>query len=322
MRRACSAGRRTIWWYVKRTRDVAVLGEVGVPGGVGGLLGAGLGVELPAVALQHDRRADDPEVDLVAGDAGVELVRRQPVRARTASRIAGSRTLSTGLPSISHSSRAVAERRHAVTAAPGVAVDGAAQGDRRGQPGRHDVADGAPTAAGSTAPRSHSSRSTLRRADVGLEHRRRGRFRSRGRWTITPSSSGLRAALGRSPRPGRRPAAGCPTAGPPTGATPATPARQHGRGDRCSRPRRTRQPGDARVHAARGVRRRGPGTSSALLMPGSLGGAPGDQTVVVRGVGGEVESVHARPGGRAGRRKGTGRGQSRSRDAARPGSAV
>ena len=65
-----------------------------------------LGVVAPAVALEDDRAVDDPEVDLVATDAGVELDRREPVRRATSLRMAVSSTLSTGLPSMTHSSSA------------------------------------------------------------------------------------------------------------------------------------------------------------------------------------------------------------------------
>ena len=60
------AGRRISWRYVKRTRDVAGGGELGVAHPVALELGPVATVAVPAVALEHDRRADEPEVDLVA----------------------------------------------------------------------------------------------------------------------------------------------------------------------------------------------------------------------------------------------------------------
>ena len=109
-------------------------------------------------------------------------------------RIAGSSTLSTGLPSINHSSSAL--RKAGTPWRPRREWRSIAARSATGDASRAVMTcpTAAGTAAGSTAPRSHSSRSTF---VVGMCSFCTGlrSLRSRGRCTSTPGRSGLRVAV-------------------------------------------------------------------------------------------------------------------------------
>ena len=152
-----SPGRRDDGPVREPQHDEAQRGELGVPRAVPLEPDPVEAVGRPAVALQHDRAVDDPEVDLVAGDHRVELGRRQAVAGEqpahrrledAVDRLAvehpvGSAARSAGTPGRPRRlCRAIAAQSAAGDAMPVVTTWPTAPG----------------TAAGSRAPRSHSVR--------------------------------------------------------------------------------------------------------------------------------------------------------------------
>ena len=216
--------------------------------------------------------------------------------------IAGSSTLSTGLPSSTHSSSDVAERRHAVRGRAGRAARPpvrSATGDaspwsRRGRRRRGPPADrprrGRRACEGCWWP------------DVLAQHRRQVHVVARPVHDDADRAVDCAGCAGRaSRRSGRRPVGGCPRGGPPTGATRAAPepAARTPAAIACSRGRR-------RAEQPR-RRRRCTGSSSPPLRravprrrreAGRLAASARDEAVVVGGVQSSSAEVHTRHGGR------------------------
>ena len=145
-----------------------------------------------------------------------------------------------------------------------------------------------------------------------------GPWRSRGRWTTTPSSVARRVRSGRITRPGRRRARGTPARG--RGAMRGGgvgPAARTAAAMRCSRVSARRRGGRPRDAAPR-ARRTSSARYHAARARRAAGGLPRHQPVVLGGVVLECWKFHTLPGGRRGRERERhpelGRGSSRIPD--------
>ena len=150
----------------------------------------------------------------------------------------------------------IAERRHAVTSAPGVHVDRRPQGRRRRQPVRDDMADGGRHRRRVDSPEVAEQAEDVGRADVVAQHRREVLAVARPVHDHAVERR-LAATLGEHHVDRvARPVGVCPTGGRPSGARRSRPARPPSRRRRsaaraCRHCRRAGRPRDAAPRAHR-----------------------------------------------------------------------